>query len=60
MQRPVAAEAQRVTQAPLRPPMAAKIAALVEQGFLTRSGETLTATPAGRLLLNRVIEELLS
>ena len=38
---------------------AAKIAALVEQGFLTRNSETLKATPAGRLLLNRVIEELL-
>ncbi|MEO8301480.1 MAG: radical SAM family heme chaperone HemW [Rhizomicrobium sp.] len=37
----------------------AKIAALVEQGFLTRDGERLTATPSGRLLLNRVIEELL-
>jgi oxygen-independent coproporphyrinogen-3 oxidase len=38
---------------------AKKIAALIEQGFLTRKGDTLTATPAGRLLLNRVIEELL-
>ncbi|HSS13141.1 MAG TPA: hypothetical protein VLL04_04565, partial [Rhizomicrobium sp.] len=38
---------------------AAKIAALAEQGFLTRDGERLTATPNGRLLLNRVIEELL-
>jgi putative oxygen-independent coproporphyrinogen III oxidase len=38
---------------------AAKIAALVEQGFLSRDNNRLTATPAGRLLLNRVIEELL-
>ena len=38
---------------------AAKIATLAEQGFLARDGEKLTATPAGRLLLNRVIEELL-
>ena len=37
---------------------AAKIAALVEQGFLSDVGGRLTATPAGRLLLNRVIEEL--
>jgi putative oxygen-independent coproporphyrinogen III oxidase len=38
---------------------AAKIAAMVEQGFLTRDDDRLTATPSGRLLLNRVIEELL-
>jgi putative oxygen-independent coproporphyrinogen III oxidase len=38
---------------------AAKIAALVEQGFLTHENKRLTATPSGRLLLNRVIEELL-
>ena len=38
---------------------AKKIAALTEQGFLIRKGDMLTATPAGRLLLNRVIEELL-
>jgi len=38
---------------------ATKIAALVEQGFLTRANDRLTATPSGRLLLNRVIEELL-
>jgi putative oxygen-independent coproporphyrinogen III oxidase len=37
---------------------AAKIAALVEQGFLTHTDNRLTTTPAGRLLLNRVIEEL--
>lgn len=37
---------------------AAKIGTLVEQGFLTRGGDRLTATPNGRLLLNRVIEEL--
>lgn len=40
-------------------PDAAKIAALTEQGFLTKTGDVLTATPSGRLLLNRVIEELL-
>ncbi len=40
-------------------PDAAKIAALAEQGFLHQDGDVLTATPAGRLLLNRVIEELL-
>jgi oxygen-independent coproporphyrinogen-3 oxidase len=38
---------------------AAKVAALVGQGFLTQANDRLTATPAGRLLLNRVIEELL-
>jgi oxygen-independent coproporphyrinogen-3 oxidase len=37
----------------------AKVTALVEQGFLSRENNRLTATPAGRLLLNRVIEELL-
>jgi oxygen-independent coproporphyrinogen-3 oxidase len=39
---------------------AAKIATLIEQGFLARQDERLTATPSGRLLLNRVIEELLN
>jgi oxygen-independent coproporphyrinogen-3 oxidase len=38
---------------------AAKIAAMVDQGFVAQDGERLTATPGGRLLLNRVIEELL-
>lgn len=38
---------------------AAKIAAMTEQGFLIRDHDRLTATPNGRLLLNRVIEELL-
>ena len=41
-------------------PDAAKIAALAEQGFLIQDGDVLRATPAGRLLLNRVIEELLN
>jgi oxygen-independent coproporphyrinogen-3 oxidase len=41
-------------------PDAAKIAALSEQGFLSLNGDVLTATPSGRLLLNRVIEELLN
>ena len=41
-------------------PGAAKIAALAEQGFLSQDGGTLRATPAGRLLLNRVIEEILN
>ncbi len=41
-------------------PDAAKTAALVDQGFLTLRDDRLTATPAGRLLLNRVIEELLN
>ena len=41
-------------------PDAAKIAALTEQGFLRLSGDVLTATPSGRLLLNRVIEALLN
>ena len=36
-----------------------KIAALASQGFVTREDGRLTATPSGRLLLNRVIEELL-
>jgi oxygen-independent coproporphyrinogen-3 oxidase len=39
---------------------AAKIAALAEQGLLRLDGDVLRATPAGRLLLNRVIEELLN
>jgi oxygen-independent coproporphyrinogen-3 oxidase len=38
---------------------AGKIAALTQQGFLTHTQDRLTATPSGRLLLNRVIEELL-
>ncbi|HYS45430.1 MAG TPA: radical SAM family heme chaperone HemW [Rhizomicrobium sp.] len=37
---------------------AAKIAALVEQNFLVHQERRLTATPSGRLLLNRVIAEL--
>ncbi len=41
-------------------PDAAKTTALVEQGFLTLRDDRLTATQAGRLLLNRVIEELLN
>ena len=38
---------------------AAKIAIMAGQGFLTHQNDRLTATPSGRLLLNRVIEELL-
>jgi oxygen-independent coproporphyrinogen-3 oxidase len=38
---------------------AAKIAALTEQGFLALKDGKLTATPNGRLLLNRVIEALI-
>jgi len=38
---------------------AAKINSLIGEGFLLRDGDVLRATPAGRLLLNRVIEELL-
>jgi coproporphyrinogen III oxidase-like Fe-S oxidoreductase len=41
-------------------PDASKIAALIDQGFLILRDDTLAATPAGRLLLNRVIEELLN
>jgi oxygen-independent coproporphyrinogen-3 oxidase len=41
-------------------PDARKIAALAEQGFLTQDGDVLRATPPGRLLLNRVIEEILN
>jgi putative oxygen-independent coproporphyrinogen III oxidase len=37
----------------------ARMAALVQQGFLARENGRLMATPSGRLLLNRVIEELL-
>jgi oxygen-independent coproporphyrinogen-3 oxidase len=40
-------------------PDAGKIAALVYSGLLTLDSETLTTTPDGRLLLNRVIEALL-
>lgn len=39
-------------------PEAAKITAMQEQGFVTLDNDTLTATPNGRLLLNRVITEL--
>jgi oxygen-independent coproporphyrinogen-3 oxidase len=42
-----------------RPP-APKVAAMVEHGFVTLSNDRLTATPQGRLLLNRVIEELVA
>ena len=41
-------------------PSTEKITALIEQGFLNLTDDVLTATPAGRLLLNRVIEELLN
>ena len=41
-------------------PDAGKIAALTEQGFLVLNNDTLTATPNGCLLLNRVIQELLN
>ncbi|MBN9588591.1 MAG: coproporphyrinogen III oxidase [Alphaproteobacteria bacterium 64-11] len=41
-------------------PGAARIAALAGQGLLRLDGDILTATPAGRLLLNRVIAELLN
>jgi putative oxygen-independent coproporphyrinogen III oxidase len=37
-----------------------KIADMVAQGFVTHQDNTLTATPSGRLLLNRVIEALLN
>lgn len=40
-------------------PHAERMAAMIRQGLLARDGDVLTATPAGRLLLNRVIEELL-
>jgi oxygen-independent coproporphyrinogen-3 oxidase len=41
-------------------PATARIAALAEQGLLKLAGDILAATPAGRLLLNRVIAELLN
>ena len=41
-------------------PDAGKIAALADQGLLTLADDILAATPSGRLLLNRVIEELLN
>ena len=41
-------------------PDAAKIVVLTRQGFLEQDGEVLKATPTGRLLLNRVIEELMN
>lgn len=41
-------------------PEAAKIAAMQEQGFVTQEDDRLTATPSGRLLLNRVIDALLN
>jgi oxygen-independent coproporphyrinogen-3 oxidase len=39
-------------------PDAAKIAWLQSQGMVTLNGDVLSATPAGRLVLNRVIEAL--
>ena len=39
-------------------PDAARIDALVREGVLARTGARLTATPKGRLVLNRVIAEL--
>jgi oxygen-independent coproporphyrinogen-3 oxidase len=41
-------------------PSPEKIAALIEQGFLCRTGEQLVATPRGRLVLNAVIAALLN
>jgi oxygen-independent coproporphyrinogen-3 oxidase len=41
-------------------PNAARIASLADLGFLQQTGARLTATPAGRLVLNRVIAELLN
>jgi oxygen-independent coproporphyrinogen-3 oxidase len=41
-------------------PAAAKIAAMQDQGFVTLEDDRLTATPSGRLLLNRVIDKLLN
>jgi oxygen-independent coproporphyrinogen-3 oxidase len=41
-------------------PDAEKIAMMIAQGFLIRNGDVVTATPSGRLLLNRVIEALLN
>jgi putative oxygen-independent coproporphyrinogen III oxidase len=41
-------------------PDAGKITALAAYGLLTIDGDVLTATPSGRLLLNRVIEEILN
>ncbi|OAI44185.1 coproporphyrinogen III oxidase [Rhizomicrobium sp. SCGC AG-212-E05] len=41
-------------------PEAMKIAAMQEQGFVTLENDRLTATPRGRLLLNRVIDKLLN
>ena len=39
---------------------AEKIAAMAQQGFVACEDGRLTATSSGRLLLNRVIEELLN
>jgi oxygen-independent coproporphyrinogen-3 oxidase len=41
-------------------PNAARIASLADLGLLQQTGARLTATPAGRLVLNRVIAELLN
>ncbi len=43
-----------------RRPQAEKIAPLVAHGLLTWQGDILTATPAGRLVLNAVIAEILN
>ncbi|MEO1724558.1 MAG: radical SAM family heme chaperone HemW, partial [Pseudomonadota bacterium] len=43
-----------------RPLDAAVVAGLEEDGLLTRAGRRLRATPRGRLLLNRVLAELLA
>ena len=41
-----------------RRPDAGRIASLCAQGLLRQEGDSLSATPAGRLLLNAVIAEL--
>jgi len=41
----------------LNPP---KLKTLIQEGYLTQTNQTLKATPKGRLLLNKIIEELLT
>ena len=41
-------------------PSSAKLAPLIEQGLLTQDGETIRATPQGRLVLNAVISQILN
>jgi len=54
------ADPQRYRRLAGTPLPASRIAALAADGLLARRGERLAATPAGRIVLNRVLAELLA